>query len=447
MERAKNYSSFLDSCLSLRGCFIPYAQAKIGKIMNIDGVNTVCVVGWAKSGIALCDLLLSLKKKIKVTDSRVRSSFDTKLINAYINKGVEFEFGAHSEKFIKDSQLGILSPGVDVKTSEAAKCFCNLGTPFVGEIEFASWLTRAKFIAITGTNGKTTTSFLTHKVLKTKRKRVFLGGNIGVALSSFVMDTKKGDLIVLEISSFQLETIIEFKPFVAVFLNIEPDHLDRYCGFEDYFKAKMNIFKNQGKEDWAVLNKKSDLKGIVEKCTSSKILTFSDEFENENFSCVYRIASIFGLSKTDCVKVFSDFAGLPHRLQTVGKLAGVTFINDSKATNPSSTAWALKNTKGKVILISGGKDKGVDYKEILPFAKKIKKVNLFGEAANKIKEALKAELEIGQFPSLKSVIEASFKEAKKGDTVLFSPMCSSFDMFSSYIERGEKFSELVKELK
>jgi UDP-N-acetylmuramoylalanine--D-glutamate ligase len=260
------------------------------------------------------------------------------------------------------------------------------------------------------------------------------------------LDTKKGDLIVLEISSFQLETILEFKPYVAALLNIEPNHLDRHPTFSDYFRAKMNIFRNQQPDDFAVLNKNIEMLSDIEKNIKSKIVLFSSEFENQNFSCIYRIAGIFGLGKAECLHVFNNFKGIPHRLQVVRVVNGVSFVNDSKSTNPSSTIWAFNNIKGNIILIAGGKDKGVDYESIIPHMKKVKKVNLFGQAAEKINKALSGHVKTQIFPSLYDVVSASFKESSPRDTILFSPMCSSFDMFNNYMERGRKFIEVVKSL-
>ena len=414
--------------------------------MNIDNFKKVCVVGWGRSGISLANLLLRLGKKVGISEIAEANSFPSQLINDFTSKGVEFEFGGHSEKFIKDAQLLILSPGVDLSSSVIKKIAQANNIPCVGEIEFSSWLTKAQIIAITGTNGKTTTSELIYQVLKRKERRVFLGGNIGRPFSSFVLETEEEDLVVLEISSFQLETTLKFKPYVVAFLNIEPDHLDRYSDFKDYFQAKLNIFKNQGREDWAVLNKNIDFRSQIEKVIKSQLVYFSQELSNENFSCVYRIASIFGLTKIDCLKVFSEFKGLRHRLQVARKLNKITFINDSKATNPSSTIWALKNTKAPIILLAGGRDKGLDYSSILPHLKKVKRVNLFGEAAVKIREGLGSGVETKVFQSLEKAVLSSYQEAESGDTILLSPMCSSFDMFSNYQDRGDRFIEIVNSI-
>jgi len=418
--------------------------------MNIDGIKDICVVGWGRSGMALAKVVLSLNKKARVTELKEHTDFargsGPDLVDEMARCGVRFEFGGHSDDFIKGADLVVVSPGVDTTTSQAAKIAQRLNIPCVGEIEFASWLTQAKIVAITGTNGKTTTTFLTHAVLKQKKDRVFLGGNIGTPFSSFVLDTRKDDLIVLEISSFQMETIIEFRPYVACLLNIEPDHLDRYPAFKDYFEAKANIFRNQREDDWAVLNRNMDVLADIEKKIKARITYFSSEFNNANYSCVYRTAAIFGLSKAECQRVFADFRGLPHRLQIVRQVNGVTFINDSKATNPSSTVWALQNIKSPVILIAGGKDKGLDYSQIKPYMDRVKKVNLIGQAAAKIKEALAEKIAADIYPSLKEATEASFRQAESNDAVILSPMCSSFDQFLNYEDRGDKFVEIVNGL-
>lgn len=414
--------------------------------MRIDDFKKISIIGWGKSGVSLAGLLLGLGKEVKVSEVTECENFSSELINDFTSKGVEFEFGGHRSEFIKDAQLLVLSPGVNLNPSSIKQIALANKIPYVGEIEFSSWLTKAKIIAITGTNGKTTTSELIYRVLKQTKKRVFLGGNIGTPFSSFVLDTKEGDIVVLEISSFQLESIIEFKPYLVAFLNIEPDHLDRYPDFKDYFQAKLNIFKNQDRGDWTVLNKNIDFRSQIEKVIKSQLVYFSQELSNENFSCVYRIATIFGLTKIDCLKVFSEFKGLPHRLQLVRKLNKVTFINDSKATNPSSTIWALKNTKAPIVLLAGGKDKGLDYSSILSHLRKVKRVNLFGEAAAKIGEALGSRIKTKIFFSLEEAALAAYAAAEEGDTILLSPMCSSFDMFSDYQDRGDKFIKIVNNI-
>jgi len=414
--------------------------------MNIDDFERIGVIGWGLSGISVANLLLGLGKKVKVSEQRERGCFSEDSLKQFTKAGVEFEFGGHSESFIKDCQLLVVSPGVDTTRGQIFEIIKALKLPVVGEVELCSWLTKASLIAITGTNGKTTASHLTYEVLRRKRSRVFLGGNIGIPFSSFVLDTKKNDLVVLELSSFQLETIISFRPKVAALLNISPDHFDRHRDLQAYLQAKMNIFRNQTKDDFALFNKNSSLNFEKIMPIRSKIIYFSKEFPNENFSCIYKIASLYGLTKTDCELVFFNFKGLPHRLQLVKTVNGITFINDSKATNPSSTIWALNDLRRPIILLAGGKNKGLDYATLRPYLKQVKKLNLFGEAAEAIRESLKAQVRSEIFSSLDEAVNSSFKEAERGDTVLLSPMCSSFDMFSDYRERGNKFIEIVDSL-
>ena len=414
--------------------------------MNIDNLKNICVGGWGKTGISLCNLLLALNKRVRVSEMKERGSFPSSMVDSFIEKGVKIEFGGHTKNFIKGSQLLVISPGIDTINSPLIKFANELGILCVGEIEFCFWLSQAKFVAITGTNGKTTTTHLTHEILKKKRKRVFLGGNIGIPLSSLILNTKKNDIVVVEVSSFQLETIIEFKPYVAALLNIEPDHLDRYPRIQAYLDAKLNIFKKQDTKDWAILNKNINFRSKIEKGIKAQKVYFSNELFNENFSCVYKIASIFGVSKIDCINMCSSFNGLPHRLEFVKNINGVNFINDSKATNPSSTIWALKNIKTPIILLAGGKDKGLDYSLIRPYLKKVKKINLFGEASSKIKGFIDKKIRTESFSSLQDIIASSFNEAKTGDTILFSPMCASYDMFDNYMQRGSKFIEIVNNL-
>jgi len=414
--------------------------------MNIDSLKNICVVGFRRSGFYLTKLLLKLRKKVRVTEQKDVKFFPSGIVNKFRDFGVDFEFGAHTDKFIKDSDLIVISPGVDTKKSLVSRIAKMNNVPIVGEVEFASWLTKSKIVAITGTNGKTTTAFLAYRVIKSVKPNVYLAGNIGIPLSCCVLSTKPKDIIVLELSSFQLENIIEFRPYAACILNIEPDHLDRYSNFSEYIQAKFNIFRNQTLDDWAILNKNMFDVQRAANSIKSKIIYFDNELSNPNYSAVYRIAHIFGAAKADCIKVMSGFKGLPHRFQLVRKTKGIVFINDSKATNPASTVWALKNTRPPIVLIAGGKDKGLDYSAISPYYNKIVKVNLFGEAAHKIEASLRNRVCIDSFNSLEEAVEDAYRVSRKGTTVLFSPMCSSFDMFSNYIQRGNKFIEIVNSL-
>ncbi|MBD3246479.1 MAG: hypothetical protein GF333_05650 [Candidatus Omnitrophica bacterium] len=414
--------------------------------MNIESIETVAVGGWSKTGMSLAKLLLTLGKKVKVTEERERGCFSPALIDVFARKGVCFEFGGHSLRFLRDAGLLIVSPGIDLQRSALSAHARELCIPAVGEIEFCFWLTRARCVGITGTNGKSTTTFLTYLVLKEKRKRVFLGGNIGIPFSSFVRRTRKNDLIVLELSSFQLETILEFHPFVAALLNIEPDHLDRYPGYAEYKAAKFNIFRNQRPDEWAVVNER--FLPEVRQTLRARCVPFSGG-ENENVDCVTRIAGLFQIPRETVTAVGAGFHGLPHRLQTVKKIQGISFINDSKATNPASTLWALQRVKKKgkrILLIAGGKDKGVSYECLRDKFSGVKQLFLIGESAPKIHKAFRDRCPAEICPSLEEAVKEAYRNAQRGDVVLLSPMCASFDMFRNYTERGSRFTAAVNKL-
>ncbi|MBN2483688.1 MAG: hypothetical protein JXD21_05770 [Candidatus Omnitrophica bacterium] len=413
----------------------------------LDSFSRIGIIGFKRSGIALCRMLLDYGKQVKVSDTGFEDSFSKILIERLGARGVRFEFEKNSCEFLSDCDLVVVSPGVDVAASGIGEYTCARGIPVYGEMEVASWVNRARIVAITGTNGKTTTTFLAYSVLKSKFPgRVYLAGNIGIPFSEVAPRTKEGDIVVLEVSSFQLETIRDFHPAVSCITNIEPDHLDRYAQVSDYVRAKKNIFSNQTANDFAVLNRNCAFSDELKSSIHSQVRYFSDEFENENYSAVSVIAGIFAMTKEECARVFSEFRGLPHRMQKVREFGGVTFINDSKATNPSSTIWALKNTKGPVRLIAGGKDKGLEYGEIAPYLNQVKKIYLYGQARTAITQALSFYPDIARYDGVEEAVRSAAQDARRGEVVLFSPMCSSFDLFKNYQERGKFFIQVVNNL-
>ena len=415
--------------------------------MILDQFHHIAIVGFKRSGIALCRMLLEYKKQVRVTDAHVEDSFGQKLIEQFRNNGVQFEFGSHTQEFLDGCDLLVISPGVDMSNSPIGQYAQKQNIPVYGEMEVSSWVNRAKIVAITGTNGKTTTTFLTYSVLKSKfGERVHLAGNIGIPFAEVALRTKAEDIVVLEVSSFQLETIKTFHPFISCITNIEPDHLDRYANVTEYIRAKKNIFLNQTQDDFAVLNKNGVVEADMVSSLPGQVRYFSDEFENENYSAVSCIAGIFGIDKEECRSIFSQFCGLPHRMQKIKERAGVVFINDSKATNPSATLWALKNIPCPIRLIAGGKDKGLEYVQIEPYLKKVKKIYLYGEARTGIAQALSFYPDIVQYDSLEKAICMAARDAARGETILFSPMCSSFDLFRNYQERGRFFVKIVNDL-
>jgi len=406
----------------------------------------VTVVGLARSGIGCAKLLKNFGADVRVTDFNANSEI---LKNSQIisKEGIEVEVGKHSKEFLEKSQIIILSPGV--KEDSIPCVFAKENKiPVISEIEVAWYFCKGRVIAVTGTNAKSTMVALIAEVLKKNGERAFVLGNIGESFSAHVLEIKENDFVCLEISSFQLEKIKFFKPDVSVFLNFSCDHLDRYKDIEEYFQAKKRIFMNQDEEDFAVLNY-DDLKiRELKKEIKAKVLFFKENNLNPNLSCALKVCSIFGIDEERVLKVYKDFKGLEHRLEFVESIDSIDFINDSKSTNVNSTLWALRNIKRPVILIAGGRDKGLDFsplknREVL---NKIRLLILVGEAKDKIKSVVGGLLEIKEAETLEEAVLLGKKKAKSGDCVLFSPMCASFDMFRDFEERGKVFKEIVRKL-
>ncbi len=437
----------------------------------------VCVIGYGKSGRAAAEKLLDMGAKVKISDSK-------EIQDKIIGQNIEYETAGHSVDFCCNSDLIIVSPGVhlDISPIEEAK---KRNIPVISEIELAFNFLSKPIIAITGTNGKTTTTTLIGEILKNAGLRVAVAGNIGTPLIS--VDDSNLDYVVAEISSYQLETIENFRPHIAVLLNITPDHLERYKNMENYLLAKKRIFENQTSDDYCVYNFDD---GLVVKATEgvfSKKVPFSlknalqDGFfvngeyavrlsENvtepvfklddlkikgwhnvENALAASAVSYLCGVSRNDIAKTLRQFNGVEHRIEYVRTINGVDFYNDSKATNPDSTIVALKAiSRGKnIILILGGRDKGTDLDLMVEEIKKcVKHVFLVGEAAQRFENALrdKGFLEITKIDSLSGAVEASLNYASFGDTVLLSPACASFDMFNDFEHRGRVFKDIVNSL-
>lgn len=405
----------------------------------------VTVVGLGRSGFACARLLHNLGARVSVTEKE-----DNEQVSAYAQQlpsAVKRELGRHTQEFIRGQDLVVVSPGV-VNRSEPVVWANQSGTRVIGEIECAWMLCAGTVIAITGTNGKTTAATLIGKVLESAGKRVFILGNIGTPFCAYVDEIQSGDFVSLEVSSFQLETIKSFKPKISVILNFKPDHLDRYAGLGEYFSAKTRIFMNQDETDYLVLNYDDALVKGLAKEASARVVYFDGRMHsNPDFAAATAVASVLGIGADLCKEVFRSFSGLPHRLERVLTFQDREFINDSKATNLDATAFALLNTKKPVILIAGGRDKGIDYADIRDLVcKRVKCLVLIGESKDKIKQVYQTGLPVREAPGLEEAVKIAFRESLPGDCILFSPMCSSFDMFRNYEHRGEVFKEAVKKL-
>jgi UDP-N-acetylmuramoylalanine--D-glutamate ligase len=406
----------------------------------------VIIVGLARSGLACANLLYDLGARVSVTDNK---DCDATRLNAsrLKSKNIKVELGQHTQDFLKDKELLVVSPGVPNEALPVSWAKQS-EIPVISEIELAWILCPATVIAVTGSNGKTTVTTLIGKILEAGGRNVFVCGNIGNPFAGEVEKMREADYVSLEVSSFQLENIQKFRPKIAVMLNFSANHLDRYKNIQEYLDAKKRIFMNQDKTDYLVLNYNDPVLKKIAKETKARIIPFSKEKSfNPNQSAVLAVGSLLGIERKLILDVFKEFKGIEHRMEYVAEINNIKFINDSKSTTVDSARWALENIDNPVVLIAGGKHKGVDYSVILDLArKKVRSVILIGEAKEKIKSAFGESLSTEEALSLEEATEKAYRKAKSGDCVLFSPMCSSFDMFSDYEERGRVFKKAVYDL-
>jgi UDP-N-acetylmuramoylalanine--D-glutamate ligase len=438
--------------------------------------DRVLVAGFGASGVSAARLLAQKGRKVTVTDVKEERDLAASLKAL---EGVPFtgRFGGHRREDFLGHKLIVISPGMawDQPLLQEAR---QNGARVIGEVELASCFIEEPIIAVTGTNGKTTTTTLLGLIFNAAfGGNVFVGGNIGDPLVNYVLAGRKADFVIAEISSFQLETIDTFRPRTAILLNITEDHLDRYAAFGDYVSAKMRIFENQAADDQALLSTdivdtdgiaarkhyfstrqgtgaEAFLKdGILHVRAGDKEFTYRRDISplvgihnSENLLAALLTAHIYGLERDVIEKTVRDFRGLSHRVEFIREKDGIRFYNDSKATNVDATKRALESMDGKVVLIAGGKDKGGSYGFITPLADRIKGLVLIGEARQRIETELGAHVATHAAADLADAVERAFRLAGRGDTVLFSPMCSSFDMFENYKARGDAFRRIVEGL-
>lgn len=439
----------------------------------------VLVVGLGKSGVASALFLKSRGAKVTVSDSKSQDQL-SKEIPVLLDHGIAVETGAHGERTFRGQDLIVVSPGVPVDAPPLVQAR-SLGEPVIGEIELAAQFLPKSLVAITGSNGKTTTTTLTGEILATE-KSTLVGGNIGTPAVSLVEKSTPHSVIVLEVSSFQLETIETFHPKVAVILNITPDHLDRHRTFETYVNAKARIFENQKPDDFTVLNADDETCVSLASRTHGQVFWFSRKKEVERGAFVQSDAIVFRNSKDSQIMLLSEiplkgnhnvenvlaavcagilmgcdsanvrraiqnFKAVEHRLEYVATIRGVDYYNDSKATNVDATIKALESFPGNIHLILGGKDKGSDYTVLNDLLRKrVKRVYTIGAAAEKIESHIKGTTEILNSRTLEAAVRKAHETAKSGDIVLLAPACASFDQFQNYEHRGRVFKETVKSL-
>lgn len=438
----------------------------------------ISIIGAVRSGLAAAKLAKKLGAIPFVSDAGSEEKLKSS-IEFLKSEKIDFETGKHSEK-VYECDLMVVSPGVP-SNADVIKNAVNRKIKIISELEFASSFCKGNIIGITGTNGKTTVTSLCDYLFNQCGKKSYGAGNIGLAFSEIAAEVKENEFVSLEISSFQLDLIDNFKPKVAMILNITPDHLNRYeNSIEKYALSKLRIFENQDAEDYLILNKDSDLLNQYFKKAKSNILFLSTKkkvtngcyLENDEvrfvrnnvieFSCkvsdifikgehniqnamaVIIAAKIFNLDNGKIVEALKSFKGVEHRLELVREIEGVKFINDSKATNVDSVVVALKSFEEPIFLILGGQDKGNDYSMIEDLVvEKVKKIYAIGSSAEKVFNYFHQKVKTEIKKDFDEVINTAISEARDGDVVLLSPACASFDMFDNYEHRGRVFKQIV----
>jgi len=418
-------------------------------------MEKVIVVGLGKSGVAAARLLRERGDTVFITE--IRDEKDTRAsLEALVKDGVvqpcNVELGKHSKRFIEAIDLMVVSPGVR-GDREAVGFAEEKDIPIISELELAYSVCPAPIIAVTGTSGKTTVTTLIGEMFKNAGLDVVVCGNIGSPFSGEIKRIKKDSIVVLEVSSFQLERIKSFKPSFGIILNISENHLDRHKDMEEYVSSKLRIFSNQDEKDILFLNGKDKILRKASRKIKRPKVEFFDEYkdfsktyniENENSLAAMSIASLKGIGEGIMLDVLSNFKGIEHRLEYVDTINGIDCINDSKATTVSSVEWALKSLSGRLILIMGGRYKGGDFGSLKRFVKeKAGCVIAIGEARERIKKDL-SNINVIEEGSLEKAVDRAFSMAEKGDKIVLSPGCSSFDMFKNYEERGRTFKDLCR---
>lgn len=435
----------------------------------------ITVLGAARSGVAAARLLANKKARVFVSDN---GTPDIKNLEILDQLKIEYEMGGHSEKALA-ADYAVLSPGIPV-TSGIVQKFYEKKVPVYSEIEAAFWFNRSPIIAVTGSNGKTTTTTLIGEMLREQDPKAIVAGNIGQAFSEFVDLSAEDHWAVIELSSFQLETIDRFKPNAAVILNFAPNHLDRYTSYQDYLKAKWRITKNLDENNLLIYNKDDmELQAWAEKLNVPKqhfsISSVNKEGAGYDGEALYLFGKKFidtdqielngihnymnimaailsakqaGVNDEKIKNVLKTFQGVEHRLEKVAEIGNILYVNDSKATTVESLMYALQSFKNPVILIAGGKDKGSDFSRLNTLIKKhVKALVLIGTAAKVMQETWQHLKPVKIATTMEAAVRKASIMAEKNDVVLLSPACASFDMFSNYEDRGNQFKKSVLRLK
>tara|TARA_B100000809_G_scaffold250340_1_gene282685 strand:- start:774 stop:2105 length:1332 start_codon:yes stop_codon:yes gene_type:complete len=443
-------------------------------------MKNIIILGAGESGIGCALLAQSRGYNVFVSESNnIQESIRLQLIE----NNIEFEENSHNKAIKMKPDFVVKSPGIP-DTSQIIKSYIKNNINVISEIEFASRHTDSEIIAITGSNGKTTTTLLTHQILNDEGLNVTIGGNIGTSFSSLLISNDY-NYLVLEVSSFQLDGIVEFKPHIAVITNLSPDHLDRYKNYEDYIQSKFRIVMNQNSNDYLIYDGDDPtINSYINKNNiKSKLIPFSTErkieegayynnqsinisinkkklvMPTENFSikgkhniknamAAATVAHLLKIRKQTIRKSLEHFQSVEHRLENVLTINKVNYINDSKATNVNATYYALDTMEAPTIWIVGGIDKGNKYEDLFPLVhKKVKAIICLGKNNFKLIENFENIVEyIVETTSMEEAVSTAYKIAKPGYNVLLSPACASFDLFDDYKDRGRQFKASVRKL-
>jgi UDP-N-acetylmuramoylalanine--D-glutamate ligase len=439
----------------------------------------VTVAGAARSGIAAAELLARRGARVTLSDSRPEAAEAEPLRQL----GVALELGGHLSETFADADLIVMSPGVPPEQPVIANAR-KAGVPIIGELELASRWLRGRIVAITGTKGKSTTTELTGRILEASGFKVSVGGNIGAPLSAQVDESSADMMHVVEASSFQLEQIETFHPWIAVMLNFSPDHLDRHPSVEAYGAAKARVFENQNADDWKVINADDpavlalarngrartrlfSMKTALEEGTridgdwivdrtaeDSRRLVPLDAIHllgphlvNDVMAAV-SVGSIAGAAPAAMTAAVDSFHGLEHAMELVADVSGVRFVNDSKATNVDAALHSIESFESGLVPIVGGRFKGGDLRLLRdPLRARAKAVVAIGEARPLVRDALAGVVDVHEAETFREAVETAFGLAKPDGVVLLAPACASFDMFRDYADRGRRFKEEVRKLR
>ena len=447
--------------------------------MDLSG-RKVLVVGLARTGVATAKFLKTKGSVVSTTETKPKEEMG-EAIKELEGMDIQMEWGGHRMETCLKPDLIVVSPGVDPSIEPIQKAL-KRGVKLISEVELAYHFIQVPIIAVTGTNGKTTTTLLIGEMLREDGKKVGVGGNVGEPLILFADGGSRWEVLVVEVSSFQLEWIEDFRPRFSVLLNITEDHLDRYPQFADYIEAKVRIFANQNSDDMVVLNRDDPIVMKSGERVKAKKVFFTlsgrlDEgaFANgqtiilrlgtkeedyslaktplkgihnvENMMAALTTARLFGCSKEAIETTLNRFEGLEHRLEFIREIEGVRFYNDSKGTNVGSVVKSLQSFSEPVVLIAGGKDKNGDLSPLRELIRsRVKQLILIGEARERMGRELGGLTATAVSKTLEDAVLLAHQTAKKGEVVLLSPACSSFDMFKDYKERGKVFKEAVHRL-